>query len=91
MTRKKSFGEHKGGNAAPNLALDESGRPAIRNATLDALGPTFVEDVGRHVPSIFVDVDGAPVSMGTGFQIHTGRDHVLVTAAHVLNGMKNGM
>lgn len=39
---------------------------------------------------IFVDVDEAPVSVGTGFLMHTGRDHVLVTAAHVLDGLKSG-
>lgn len=64
--------------------------PAIRQATLDALGPSFAEDVGRYVLPIFVDVDAAPVSVGTGFLMHTGRDHVLVTAAHVLDGLKSG-
>jgi hypothetical protein len=30
------------------------------------------------------------MSVGTGFLLNTGRDHVLVTAAHVLDGMKSG-
>ena len=54
------------------------------------MGPSFAEDVGRYVLPIFVDVDAAPVSVGTGFLMHTGRDHVLVTAAHVLDGLKSG-
>lgn len=67
-----------------------SGRPAIRQATLDVLGESFVEVVGQYVLPIFIDIDGAPTSVGTGFLLHTGRDHVLITAAHVLEGIGSG-
>lgn len=70
--------------------LENSEQPTIRRATLDALGPMFAEEVGRYVLPIFTDIDGAPVSIGTGFLLHTGRDHVLITAAHVLDGLKAG-
>jgi hypothetical protein len=60
-------------------------KPSIAQSTLDLLGSDFVEDVSRYVVPIFADINSAPVSMGTGFLLNTGQDHVLVTAAHVLD------
>jgi hypothetical protein len=67
------------------VPTEQLARPGIAQATLDLLGSDFVEDVGRYVVPIFADLNGAPVSMGTGFLLNTGQDHVLVTAAHVLD------
>jgi hypothetical protein len=60
-------------------------KPSITQTTLDLLGSDFVEDVSRYIVPIFADINGAPVSMGTGFLVNTGQDHILVTAAHVLD------
>lgn len=69
------------------MAKEQLTKPSIAQATLDLLGSDFVEDVGRYVVPIFADVNDVPVSMGTGFLLNTGEDHVLVTAAHVLDGL----
>lgn len=69
---------------------DPTDKPQIKQETLDALGENFVEDVGRYVVPIFTDVDGAPVSWGTGFLLDTEFGHALVTAAHVLDGFNSG-
>jgi hypothetical protein len=63
----------------------EPAKPSIAQATLDLLGSDFVEDVSRYIVPIFADINGAPVSMGTGFLVNMGQDHILVTAAHVLD------
>lgn len=55
--------------------------------TLTLLGPGFVEDVGRHIVPIFVDKDGAPDSVGTGFLMFIEGQHLLMTAAHVLDAI----
>jgi hypothetical protein len=60
-------------------------RPSVAQSTLDLLGSDFVDDVSRYIVPIFADINGAPVSMGTGFLLNTGQDHVLITAAHVLD------
>ena len=65
-----------------------STNPKIRQETIEALGDGFVEDVSRYVVPIFTDIDGAPVSVGTGLLLNTELDHVLVTAAHVLDGFR---
>jgi len=65
-------------------------KPQIRRETIEALGGGFVEDVGRYVVPIFTDIDGAPVSVGTGLLLDTELDQVLVTAAHVLDGFRDG-
>ena len=62
----------------------------IRRETMEALGEGFVEDVSRYVVPIFTDIDGAPVSVGTGLLLNTELDQVLVTAAHVLDGFRDG-
>jgi hypothetical protein len=62
----------------------------LARATLDLLGPTFVEDVGRHVVPIFTNLNGAPVSVGSGFLVSTADVHLLVTAAHVLDNLADG-
>lgn len=67
------------------MPKEQLAKPSIAQATLDLLGSEFVEDVGRYVVPIFADIDGAPVSMGTGFLLNTGQDHVLISAAHVLD------
>ena len=64
---------------------EESANPSIAQGTLDLLGSDFVEDVSRYIVPIFADIRGAPVSMGTGFLVNAGQDHILVTAAHVLD------
>jgi hypothetical protein len=63
----------------------EHEKSSIAQATLDLVGSDFVESVSRYIVPIFADVNGAPASMGTGFLLNTGQDHVLVTAAHVLD------
>jgi hypothetical protein len=62
----------------------------LPNKTLDLLGPTFVEDVGRHIVPIFADMDGAPASIGTGFLVYAAGRHLLITAAHVLDNIAAG-
>jgi hypothetical protein len=69
---------------------DPADKPRINQQTLDALGESFVEDVSRYIVPIFTDVEGAPVSWGTGFLLDTGFGHALVTAAHVLDGFYAG-
>lgn len=70
---------------------DASEKPRIRQETLDALGEGFVEDVGRCVMPIFTDHKGKPASTGTGFLLNTGFGHALVSAAHVLDGFRDGV
>lgn len=67
-----------------------SPNPRIRRETIEALGEGFVEDVSRYIVPIFIDIDGAPVSVGTGLLLNTEFDEVLVTAAHVLDGFREG-
>lgn len=62
----------------------------IRQETIDALGVGFIEDVSRYVVPIFTDQNGAPVSVGSGLLLNTQISHVLVTAAHVLDGIREG-
>jgi hypothetical protein len=58
--------------------------------TIALLGSGFVEDVGRHVVPIFVDKESAPCSIGTGFLVLVGDQHLLITAAHVLDKISEG-
>lgn len=69
---------------------DESPKSAIRQDTLDVLGISFAEDVSRYIVPIFTDEKSKPMSTGTGFLLNTGFGHALVSAAHVLDGFREG-